>query len=115
MKITDKIKIEVDLDIIDALRSMVVLGKTNGAGSGELWRELKNKVDPKNLFNSRDVADDLGVISYRGVQEAVHKKFFGLYEKYENDQKLNIELETLKREACELQSRISKIQEKLGE
>lgn len=113
-KISDKIKIEVELGAVDALRSMVVLGRTNGNGSGALWKALRDKLDPKQLFNSRQSASMIGIVDYRSVENDVIQHFFGLYAEHDKKAKRE-EITSLKQEVDKLQSQISKLKNELGE
>lgn len=107
-KITDTIRIEVEMTAPEALRSMVVLGRTNGAGNGDVWKALREKLDPKRIWTSAgSVADIIGIINYASVQADVNRSFFGLYcerersEKLAKIQMLQTEIDQLKKEIGE--------------
>lgn len=115
-KITDRIKIEVEMTAREALRSMIVLGRTNGHGDGAVWKALRDNLDPQRLFTSIGTAanDHIGIIDYKSIENEMASIFFGLYDAKAKSNKL-AEIELLERENLEIASRISKLKLEIGE
>lgn len=111
-KRNDIIKIEVEIPATEALRSMVVLGRTNGNGSGAIYHALKDKLDPEYLFYGADKY--LTRIDYSSVQIALERHFFGLYEEKAKRDKF-AEILRLEEQSLDLKSRIQKLKLEIGE
>lgn len=109
-KITDTIKIEVELTASEALKARIVLGRTNGCSGNKLYNELVRKLDPKSLFDPFSTNESIGNINYRYYEQMYENHFFGLYN--ENRRKALVDAE---KELAIVLNRITQLKNELGE
>lgn len=105
----DRIKIEVDVEIEDAIRSLVVLGRSNGACSSDLYDALKKAIDPKGIYvPPSQVNFEIGTIPYVRIEQSVLNHFFNTHQK-------KVELKEAEESIITTQNRIEQLKREIGE
>lgn len=105
----DRIKIEMDVDVEDALRALVVLGRSNGSSSAIIYNTIKKALDPHGIYTPPDsVYNELGTIQYVRIEPAVKHHFFNIHQK-------KVELEEAVKELLDAQERVDQLKLEIGE
>lgn len=110
--LTPDSKITVELTARDALRAMILLGRSNGCANQHAYFALRQILDPQGKYNNRarQVHDELGTIQYGRIQQRVEALFFT--QKHEEQELRNAygELVTIQNKIAELESKVGVLQ-----
>lgn len=78
----ESVKIEMIVPVEDALRAMVVLGRTNGSGSGAVYNAIREALDPdRQYYPPACVNREVGTICYVRIEDEVNNHFFTTHQK----------------------------------
>lgn len=78
----ESVKIEMIVPVEDALRAMVVLGRTNGSGSGAVYNAIRDALDPDHQYRPPACVNrEVGTICYVRIEDEVKNHFFTTHQK----------------------------------
>ena len=81
-KKNDFVKIEMVVPVEEALRAMVILGRSNGSGSDSVYTAIRKTLDPDHQYHPPACINrEIGTICYVRIEDEVNNHFFTTHQK----------------------------------